>query len=552
MNLPSSPVELFECFFDREILETFAEYSKTYARSKGNMAFSTTPDELQTFLAILLLSGYGPVPRRWMYWSSDEDVGKDCVQSAMSRNRFEEMLRYLHVSDNAHLDVGDKMSKVRPLLSHMNEKFLTYFRAVQTQNLSIDESMVPYYGRHSCKQFIRGKPIRFGYKVWMLSTSLGYLVKFEPYQSAKGRQAVYPGLGMGGSVVIDLIVALQEEEGRSYHLTFDNLFTSLNLWMCWQRRTSHAQEPYVQIALGIAQCVKSRRWRRQPGDPMTMPLTQPVALQLFDGTTTTSSTLSRIRWECTHFRLQSDGRGLNQSKSPFLSPSWSAITTAQWVVWIAQTRTLESTGQSFDARNGGGHYSLTVLTSACSRPGTCTRAQMLQKTTLWICLPSAGVSSVSTLPELALLHLVVLGDLCPLTSVSHQRSGMTVLIISSRAGQHSWDVEHLAKRRSVVVPNAKLAYTTSASSCTMLSETPESFTCTVSNMTVTFECWNHTRQLHSRQLEREHGQCYLLIIVTWLVDFCRFLLVTEINNVPNESFLVFLFVFCKKDCSLFQ
>ena len=71
-------------------------------------------------------------------------------------------------------------------------------------------------------------------------------------------------------------------------------------------------------------------------------------------------------------------------------------------------------------------------------------------------------------------------------------------------------------------------------------------------MTVTFECWNHTRQLHSRQLEREHGQYYLLIIVTWLVVFCRFLLVTEINNVPNESFLVFLLVFCKKDCSLFQ
>ena len=34
---------------------------------------------------------------------------------------------------------------------------------------------------------------------------------------------------MGGSVVIDVIAALQEEEGRSYHLTFDNLFTSLKL-----------------------------------------------------------------------------------------------------------------------------------------------------------------------------------------------------------------------------------------------------------------------------------------------------------------------------------
>ena len=139
------------------------------------------------------------------------------------------MMRYFHVSDNSHLDVNDKMSKVRPLLSHLNEKFLEYFTAVQTQNLSIDESMVPYYGRHSCKQFIRGKPIRFGYKMWMLSMPLGYAVQFDPSQGARGLQAEYPGLGMGGSVVIDLIAELQEEEGRSYHLTFDNLFTSLNL-----------------------------------------------------------------------------------------------------------------------------------------------------------------------------------------------------------------------------------------------------------------------------------------------------------------------------------
>lgn len=228
-KMPTSPVDLFECFFDQELLETFAEFSKTYARSKGNMTFATTSEELKTFLAILLLSGYSPVPRRRMYWSSDEDVGKDAVQAAMSRNRFDEMMRYFHVSDNTLLDATDKMSKVRPLLTYLNEKFLAYFRIVQTQDLSIDESMVKYFGRHSCKQFIRGKPIRFGYKVWMLSTSLGYVVQFEPYQGASGRQAEYPDLGKGGSIVLDLIAELQEEEGRAYHLTFDNMFTSLKL-----------------------------------------------------------------------------------------------------------------------------------------------------------------------------------------------------------------------------------------------------------------------------------------------------------------------------------
>ena len=40
--------------------------------------------------------------------------------------------------------------------------------------VSIDESMMPYYGSHSCKMFIKGKPIRFGYKLWCLCESDGY------------------------------------------------------------------------------------------------------------------------------------------------------------------------------------------------------------------------------------------------------------------------------------------------------------------------------------------------------------------------------------------
>ena len=33
------------------------------------------------------------------------------------------------------------------------------------QNLSVDESMVPYYGRRRTKQLIRGKSMRFGYEL---------------------------------------------------------------------------------------------------------------------------------------------------------------------------------------------------------------------------------------------------------------------------------------------------------------------------------------------------------------------------------------------------
>jgi hypothetical protein len=32
-----------------------------------------------------------------------------------------------------------------------------------THNLSIDEAMVSYYGHHSAKQYMKGKPIKFGF-----------------------------------------------------------------------------------------------------------------------------------------------------------------------------------------------------------------------------------------------------------------------------------------------------------------------------------------------------------------------------------------------------
>ena len=52
------------------------------------------------------------------------------------------------------------------------------------KNLAIDEQMIPYFGRHSAKMFIRGKPIRFGYKNWVSALSDGYPYKFETYTGA--------------------------------------------------------------------------------------------------------------------------------------------------------------------------------------------------------------------------------------------------------------------------------------------------------------------------------------------------------------------------------
>nr|CAH7746854.1 unnamed protein product [Callosobruchus chinensis] len=45
----------------------------------------------------------------------------------------------------------------------INEKNMQF--GIFSHNLSIDEEMVTYFGRHSCKMFMKGKPIRFGFKL---------------------------------------------------------------------------------------------------------------------------------------------------------------------------------------------------------------------------------------------------------------------------------------------------------------------------------------------------------------------------------------------------
>jgi len=146
----------------------------------------------------------------------------------MSRNRFEEILSVFHLADNQNLVPSDVFAKVRPFYTMVNEKCLEYF--LNDEHLSIDESMLPYYGRHSSKQRIVGKPIRMGYKTWVLASSDGYIVQFEPYQGAKKSGATRSSAvswGLGESVVLDLLGQLPVE--TSYHIFMDNYFTSLRL-----------------------------------------------------------------------------------------------------------------------------------------------------------------------------------------------------------------------------------------------------------------------------------------------------------------------------------
>ena len=79
--------------------------------------------------------------------------------------------------------VNDKYAKVRPFYDQLNEQLVQF--GVFSKHLSIDESMVPYFGNHSGKMFIKGKLIRFGYKIWVLCSSGGFPYRLQLYEEKK-------------------------------------------------------------------------------------------------------------------------------------------------------------------------------------------------------------------------------------------------------------------------------------------------------------------------------------------------------------------------------
>ena len=72
------------------------------------------------------------------------------MSSAMSRNHFEKLLSVLHLSDNMKLDTSDKLAKVRPFYDFIVRRCVEF--RPNSENLSVDESVLSYYSRSNSKQ----------------------------------------------------------------------------------------------------------------------------------------------------------------------------------------------------------------------------------------------------------------------------------------------------------------------------------------------------------------------------------------------------------------
>lgn len=187
--------------------------------------------ELKAYIGCLILMGIHKLPRLEHYWSSDPLLRVDKIFDVMNSKRFKKITEALHCNDNETCPARgspqyDKLHKIRPIIDFLNEKCRSVYECSSV--LAVDESMIPFKGRCSFKQYMPMKPVKRGYKVWCIADSkTGFISKFEIYTGKNtDTSQTEKDVGLGEKVVLKLT---EDFTGKQSLVAFDNFFTSVPL-----------------------------------------------------------------------------------------------------------------------------------------------------------------------------------------------------------------------------------------------------------------------------------------------------------------------------------
>ena len=144
-------------------------------------SFETTREEVMAFIGMKVAMGIAKLPSLDDYWKKGI-ISMPWFRAVMSRNRFRQILRFLHLADNSkqvpqshpNYDRLYKRGNLDKVLSH---RFSEMYAPQRT--LSIDEQMIGTKARIGFLQYMPNKPTRFGIKLWALCDSISsYCLQF--------------------------------------------------------------------------------------------------------------------------------------------------------------------------------------------------------------------------------------------------------------------------------------------------------------------------------------------------------------------------------------
>lgn len=186
----ADPIDYFQLFLTPQVLDEMVNETNLYATQileKTNVGPNSrlhdwTPTdrkEMTKFIALLGWMGLVKVPKLADYWRRSELYAIPLPKNTMSRNRFELLLRFWHFANNEEAERNNRLSKVEKII----QMFVNSYQSTYTpaEKICIDETMVPWRGRLSFRQYIPSKRHRYGIKIYKLCSDKGYTWNLSVY-----------------------------------------------------------------------------------------------------------------------------------------------------------------------------------------------------------------------------------------------------------------------------------------------------------------------------------------------------------------------------------
>lgn len=217
------PIQYFRDFFDNVLLELIVQQSNLFYSQQRHHSLNMDRNELEQFLGTVLYMSVIQLPRPRLYWSSECRVAQ--VADIMARNRWEEIKRSLHFSDNNNMaGNNDKLFKIRPLMNSLLPKF---HMLPQDQMLSIHEQIVPFNGETNLNKHVSYKSCKRGFKIFVLCDTKGLVHSFDVYTGNTDPLPGEPDRGPGANIVLKLAQFIPSAANHLLH--FDTWCSSVDL-----------------------------------------------------------------------------------------------------------------------------------------------------------------------------------------------------------------------------------------------------------------------------------------------------------------------------------